>query len=671
MIHYLLFMSQQKDFADFYRALPVMGRDGTLFKIQVNNPAAGHVHAKTGTYGVYDALNKNLMVTGKGLGGYMDTASGQHLALSLYANMVAVPLDDPEATQKIVGEALGEIASAAYDAPLQAQTKAEPESAPDYDVVIRNGRIIDGSGNPWVSGDLAIRGDRVAALGKIDGSRAKRVIDAKGLVISPGFIDMLGQSEGALLIDNRSLSKLSQGITTEITGEGGSIAPQTDLTLASLQPMLDHFNLKVDWTTLDGYFERLTKNRTPLNIGTYVGAAQVREAVLGDVDRAPTPDELEKMKALVAQAMQQGAFGLSTALIYPPGHYAKTEELIELAKVASQYGGIYGSHMRSEGQSETAAVTEALRIGREAQLPVEIFHLKVSGKTRWGSMPKIVRMIQAARDSGQDVSADMYPYIAGGTALASSLPPWVAEGGMDKLLERLHDPATRAKIKTEMAADHPQWENLYFDTGGATGVMVSGVVNPELKKFDGKTVAQIALAQKQEPLDALFDFIVADKGRTGALYFMASERDLQFGLKQPWTSLCLDAGELSLDGPLYEPHTHPRAFGTMPRFLGHYVRDLNLLPLEQGVRKMTSLPAQREHLFDRGLLKEGYFADITVFDPNSIEDTATYAKPDSLSKGVKYVFVNGQLEFEDGKLTGVMAGQALRRPGWKQQAASK
>jgi N-acyl-D-amino-acid deacylase len=286
-------------------------------------------------------------------------------------------------------------------------------------------------------------------------------------------------------------------------------------------------------------------------------------------------------------------------------------------------------------------------------------------------MPKIVSMIQAARDSGQDVSADMYPYIAGGTALASSLPPWVAEGGMDKLLERLHDPATRAKIKTEMAADHPQWENLYFDTGGATGVMVSGVVNPELKKFDGKTVAQIALAQKQEPLDALFDFIIADKGRTGALYFMASERDLQFGLKQPWTSLCLDAGELSLDGPLYEPHTHPRAFGTMPRFLGHYVRDLNLLPLEQGVRKMTSLPAQREHLFDRGLLKEGYFADITVFDPNSIEDTATYAKPDSLSKGVKYVFVNGQLEFEDGKLTGVMAGQALRRPGWKQQAASK
>jgi dihydroorotase/N-acyl-D-amino-acid deacylase len=666
MIHYLLFMSKQKDFADFYRALPILGKDGTLFKIQVNSPAAGHVHAKTGTYGVYDALNKDLMVTGKGLGGYMDTASGQHLILSLYANMVAVPMDDPEATQKLVGEALGEIAAAAYDAPLPTQAQAKTESNSKYDVVIRNGRIIDGSGNPWVSGDIAIRGNRIAAIGRVDSSRAKRVIDAAGLVISPGFIDMLGQSEGALLIDNRSLSKLSQGITTEITGEGGSIAPQTDLTLASLRPMLDHYRLTVDWTTLDGYFERLAKNRTPINIGTYVGAAQVREAVLGDVDRTPTPDELEKMKAMIAQAMKQGAFGLSTALIYPPGHYAKTEELIELAKVASQYGGIYGSHMRSEGQSETEAITEALRIGREAGLPVEIFHLKVSGKTRWGSMPKIAGMIQTARDSGQDVSADMYPYIAGGTALASSLPPWVADGGMEKLLERLRDPATRAKIKAEMAGDHPQWENLYFDTGGASGVMVSGVENPELKKFDGKTVSQIASAQKKEPLDALFDFVIADKGQTGALYFMASEKDLQYGLKQPWTSLCLDAGELSLDGPLYEPHTHPRAFGTMPRFLGHYVRDLHLLPIEEAVRKMTSLPAQRERLLDRGLLKEGYFADITVFDPNSIEDTATYAKPDSLSKGVKYVFVNGQLEFEGGKLTGIMAGQGLRGPGWKQ-----
>jgi len=666
MVHYLRYMSEQKDYQDFYRGLPILGKDGTLSKIQVNSPAAGHVHAKTGTYGSYDALNKKLMITGKGLAGYMDTADGKHLILALYVNMVSVSRDDPDAAQKIAGEALGEIAAAAYDVPLNSQ--ASLSGADEYDVLLKNGSIIDGSGNPWVSGDIAILGDRIAAIGKLDGAHAKRVIDAKGLVISPGFIDMLGQSEASLLIDNRSISKLAQGITTEITGEGGSIAPQTNLTLAALQPALDQYKLKIDWTTLDGYFKRLEKQGTPLNIGTYVGAGQVREAVLGDVDREPTPAEMEKMKGLVAEAMQEGAFGISTALIYPPGHYAKTEELIALAKVASKYGGIYGSHMRSEGQTEPQAVEEALRIGREANLPVEIFHLKVSGKTRWGNMPKIVGQIQAARDGGQDVTADMYPYIAGGTALASSLPPWVADGGMEKLLQRLHDPATRAKIKAEMAADHPNWENIYFDSGEGSGVLVSGVVNPEMKKFDGKTIAQIAEAQKKSQLDALFDFVIADKGQTGALYFMASENDLIYGLKQPWTSLCLDAGEMSLDGPLYERHSHPRAFGAMPRFLGHYVRDQHLLPLEQGIRKMTSLPAQRERLLDRGLLKEGYFADITVFDAATIQDVGTYAEPSQLSKGVKYVFVNGQLEFEDGKLTGRTAGRALRGPGWKQGA---
>ena len=533
-------------------------------------------------------------------------------------------------------------------------------------MIIRNGKIIDGSGNPWVSGDVAIRGNRIAAIGHLDtGAHARRVIDAAGLVISPGFIDMLGQSEIALLIDNRSLSKLSQGITTEITGEGGSIAPQNKVTLASLEPELEQlYHLKVDWTTLAGYFQRLEKTGTPLNIGTYVGAAQVREAVIGDEDRAPSPQELEQMKSLVAQAMQQGAFGLSTALIYPPGHYAKTEELIELAKVAGQYGGIYGTHMRSEGQSEVAAINEALRIGREGHLPVEIFHLKVVGKARWSSMPKIVAMIQAARDAGQDISANMYPYIAGGTALASSLPPWVADGGTEKLLQRLHDPAIREKIKKEMATEHPTWENLYLGSGGASGVLVAGIANQDLKKFDGQTLAHIAETQKKAPLDALFDLVIADKAQTGAIYFIANENDLKFGLQQPWTSLCLDANELSLDGPLFEPHTHPRAFGAMPRFLGHYVRDEHLLPLEQGIRKMTSLPAQREHLVDRGLLKAGFFADITVFDPATIRDRATYQNPTQLSEGIRYVFVNGALEYENGRLTGATAGAVLHGPGW-------
>jgi len=368
------------------------------------------------------------------------------------------------------------------------------------------------------------------------------------------------------------------------------------------------------------------------------------------------------MKSLVAQAMQEGAFGISTSLIYPPGHYAKTEELIELAKVAAQYGGIYATHMRSEGRSEVAAVEEALRIGREAQLPVEIFHLKVVGKPRWGSMPKIVAMIQAARDAGQDVSADMYPYLAGGTALASALPPWVAEGGTEKLLTRLKDPATRTRIKHEMAIEHANWENLYLGSGGASGVLISGIVNPDLKKYDGQTLAQIAASQKKAPLDALFDLVVADKAQTGALYFIANENDLRYGLKQPWTSIGLDGSETSLDGPLFEPHSHPRDWGSMPRFLGHYVRDQYLLPLEQAIRKITSLPAQRERLRHRGLLKEGYFADIAIFDPASIQDKATYENSVQLSAGVKYVLVNGQLEYKEGQLTGVKAGKILRGP---------
>src|SRR5712671_5505091 len=581
---------------------------------------------------------------------------------------------------------IGGVAAAWLTISFALMAGAQENQGNAYDVIIKNGRIIDGSGNPWVSGDIAIQGDRITKIGKLDASSAKRIIDAQNLVVSPGFIDMLGQSETALLIDNRSLSKLSQGITSEITGEGNSIAPQNALTLSELQPQLDHYHLTVDWTTLDGYFNRLEKSGTPLNIGTYVGAAQVREAVLGEVNRAPTPEELEKMKALVAQAMEQGALGISTALIYPPGHYAKTEELIELAKVAARYGGIYATHMRSEGQNEVAAVREALRIGEEAQLPVEIFHLKVSGKSRAGKMVEVVRMIQEARDRGQDVTADMYPYLAGMTALASSLPPWVADGGLNKLLERLQDPAVRQRIKTEMSATGERtWENLYLDSGGAPGVMVSSVVNPELKQFTGKTVAEIAQAQKaadgksatqsvadrksaqqkKDPLDTLMDFVLADKGLSSALYFIASEEDLQTGLRQPWTSIGLDINEMSLDGPLFEAHTHPRGYGSMARFLGHYVRDLQLLPLEQAVRKITSLPAQREHLVGRGLIKEGFFADITIFDPATIIDKATYTQPAQLAEGVKYVIVNGQVAFENGKATGVTAGRALKGQGAK------
>lgn len=536
-------------------------------------------------------------------------------------------------------------------------------SAPDasYDVLIRHGHILDGSGSPWYAGDIAIKGDRIAAIGSLGDVQAKRVIDASGLVVSPGFIDMLGQSEDALLIDNRSQSKLSQGITSEITGEGSTIAPQNEFTIAAQQIMLDHYHLTVDWRDLTGYFRRLQRSGTPINLGTYVGAGQVREAVIGDVNRAPTPAELQQMESLVATAMQQGAMGLSTALIYPPGHYATTEELIGLATVASRYGGIYATHMRSEGQTEMAAIDEAIRIGREANLPVEIFHLKVSGKPRWGQMPQVVAKLQGARDSGLDIAADMYPYVAGRTALASSLPPWVADGGMGILLERLEDPAIRRRLAADMAQDHNDWENLYRDCGGGSGVMISSVGNPDpdLQKFAGRTIAEMAAIENKPELDALFDFILADNGQTEALYFLANENDLQYGLKQAWTSIGLDAGETSLDGPLFQPHTHPRAWGSMPRVLGHYARDLKLLDLPQAIHKITSLPAQREHLSGRGLLKSGFYADVTIFDPAAIIDTATYTDPNQVSKGVSYVFVNGQLEWERGRLTGANAGRPL------------
>jgi N-acyl-D-amino-acid deacylase len=675
VVHYLAYMASRPDFPVFYRALPILGRDGTLWNIQTDSPAAGQVHAKTGTFGSYNPLDKNLMVTGKGLAGYLTTADGRQLAFAIYANRVAVPRDDPEATTKIVGQAVGEIAAAAYDAPppppaAVAVASVERKPVPGYDIIIRNGHILDGTGNNWFAADVGIRGDRIVAIGKLTKAQASKEIDASGLVVSPGFIDMLGQSETALLIDNRALSKLSQGITSEITGEGGSIAPQDQETLGPLKPMLLRYHLTVDWSDLAGYFRRLEHDGTPINLGTYVGAAQVREAVLGDEDRAPTPTELDQMKAYVAQAMQQGALGVSTALIYPPGHYAKTDELIALAQVAAQYGGIYATHLRSEGRTQMAALDEAIRIGREGGLPVEVFHLKVAGKDRWGQMNQVVQKIEAARASGVDVAASMYPYLAGATALASALPPWVADGGPAKMLDRLEDPKVRARIRTEMALPHADWENLYFASGGPAGVMIASVFNPDLKKFEGKTGTAMAAARHKPPLDALMDFCIADHLQTGALYFIASEPDLQYGLKQSWTSIGLDASEESLDGPLFGPHDHPRTWGSMPRFLGHYVRDLHLLPLPQAIRKITSLPAQREHLVDRGLLKPGYFADVTIFDPARITDHATYAQPAQLSTGVEYVLVNGQLEFEQGKLTGAKGGRALHGPGYVASAAT-
>jgi N-acyl-D-amino-acid deacylase len=542
----------------------------------------------------------------------------------------------------------------------------------EFDVILQGGNIIDGTGLQAQVGDVGIIGERIGAVGNLGGCTAKDIVDAKGLVVSPGFIDMLGQSEVSLLVDNRSFSKLSQGITGEITGEGGSIAPQNNRTFQNLKETLDRQRLDYQWQTLDEYFKLLEKRGTPLNLGTYVGAGQIREVVLGSVDRAPSPAELRRMKLLVSQAMEAGAMGLSTALIYTPDRYATTAEIIELARVAGQYGGLYASHIRSEGQAETSALKEAFQIAREAKLPLEIFHLKVVGKARWGSMPEIVSMIQAARDSGLDVTADMYPYLAGMTELSAMLPPWVAEGGTAKLLQRLRNPSIRSRLSAELTAEHSSTgENLYLGAGGAEGIIISQVWSPSLTRFAGKTLAEVASLEHKRPLEALYDLILEDGSRTTAIFFVASEEDLQYGIKQSWTSLSLDAAETSQDGPLFDAHGHPRAFGTMPRFLGHYVRDLHLVALEEAVRKITGLPAAREHLSCRGLVRRGYYADLTVFNPLTIDDRATYANPTMSSTGIEYVFVNGKLEYEHGKLTGIASGQILRGRGWHQHLKDK
>jgi dihydroorotase/N-acyl-D-amino-acid deacylase len=534
-----------------------------------------------------------------------------------------------------------------------------------YDVLIRNGRVMDGAGNPWIQADVGIVGDRIAFIGRAsDSVTAKRTIDAKGLIVAPGFIDMLGQSEMSLLIDKQAFSKLTQGVTTEITGEGESVAPQTEATIAAARDFTDHFHFAIDWHALSEYFARLAKQGSGVNVGTYVGAAQVRAAVIGRDNRPPTADELAQMKQHVEDAMQEGALGLSTALIYAPGNYAKTEELIELAKVAAQYGGIYASHIRSEGDAEVQALEEAFRIGRAAGLPVEIFHLKVAGKPYWGKMADRIRMIEEARASGLDVSANQYPYLAGATSLGSSIPPKYHEGGTDAMTARLKDPAVRARIRRDLDSPNPDFESLWR-LSGPENVLVNSVLNPELKQFEGKRVSEIARLQNKDSLDALLDIVIADHDNTGAIYFMMSEDDMKLALRQPWVSVGTDYGEVSPTGPLAEGKAHPRAYGSFPRILGKYVREQHVLTMEEAIRKFTSLAAQRVHLRERGELRPGWFADITIFDPQTVNDRATYENPAQPSVGIQYVLVNGVLSVDQGKLTGQVGGRPLRGPGYR------
>lgn len=544
-------------------------------------------------------------------------------------------------------------------------------SGQQYDVLIRNGRVVDGTGNPWVHADVGVAGDRISLVGRAPAdATAKQVIDAKGLIVTPGFIDMLEQSEWNLLIDKQAFSKLTQGITTGITGEGASIAPQNDETIADLH-FLQHYHLAVDWRDLDGYFHRLEKQGAGINLGTYVGATQVRRYVMGSADRAPTAEELARMEELVEQAMRQGAMGLSTSLIYAPAFYAKTEELIALAKAASKYGGIYASHIRNEGDQEMEALDEAFRIGREAKIPVEIWHLKVAGRQNWGKMPNVIAAIEAARASGLDVTANQFSYTASGTSLGATIPPKYHEGGSTVFVTRLQTPQVRATIRQELAGAGGSFENMWRGTAGPQGILVASVLDPMLKHYEGRTIAQIAADEHKDPLDALMDLVVAGKDQVVAVYFTMSEDDVRFAMQQPFVSVGTDAGAVNVQGPLSESKVHPRAYGTFPRILGRYVRDQHLLTLEQAIRKFTSLPAQRMGLRDRGILRAGAFADITIFDPGTVIDMATFENPHRPSVGIEYVIVNGVVSLEGGKVTGRLAGRPLRGPGYGAGSTSR
>jgi dihydroorotase/N-acyl-D-amino-acid deacylase len=539
------------------------------------------------------------------------------------------------------------------------------DEAAAFDLVIANGHVIDGTGSPWYSGDIGIRAGRVAAIGSLAGASRARTIDARGMVVAPGFIDMLGQSEHTILVDPRLPSKIYQGITTEITGEGESVAPQNDAVRKAGERECARLHIECDWSTLRQYYARLEKQGIGINVASYVGATQVREVVLGFGDRQPGASELEAMRQLVREGMWDGAVGVSTSLEYPPAPYARTDELIALAAEAAQYGGIYATHMRSEGDAIAQALDETLRIGREAHIPVEIWHLKVAGKANWGRMGEVLARLNAARADGLDVTADTYAYTAWSNGMSAFIPPWVHDGGRENLVARLKDPAARARIRKDLLTPATSWDNEWNEISGPQDVLITSVLNPKLAQFQGKRLTDIAAAWHEDPMDALFDFLVADDGYTYCAVFGMSEPDVSLALQQPWVSINNDSEGASPEGLLGRDHPHPRAYGTFPRILRKYVREEHKLTLEDAIRKFAALPAQRLRLADRGVLKEHMWADIVVFDPAAVRDLATYEDPNQLSQGMQYVLVNGALVIDGGAMTGQLPGKVLRGAGYK------
>src|SRR5215467_1903244 len=540
---------------------------------------------------------------------------------------------------------------------------AAAQSTP-FDIVITNGHIIDGTGSPWFSGDIGIRAGKIAAIGDLTAASCTRTIDAHGQVVAPGFIDMLGQSELTILVDPRLPSKIYQGITTEITGEGESVAPLNDAIRRSGKKGFELLGIQPDWQTFRQYFARLEKQGIGINVADYVGATTVRRIVLGDNDVQPTPVQLGQMKHLVRQAMLDGAVGVSTSLEYPPAPYAKTEELIALASEAARYGGIYATHQRSESTAILQSLDEVIRISREAHIPVEIWHFKVAGKPSFGHMPKTVAKIEAARAQGVDIAADTYAYTAWGNGLSAFIPPWAHDGGTAKLLARLKDPAARERIRKDMLTPSDEWENEWQQIAGPDSILIGSVQNPKLLQLQGKTMAEVAKLWRKDPIDTIFDLLIEDDAATGVAVFGMSEPDVSLALQQPWVSIDNDSSGVSPEGILGREHAHPRAYGTFPRILRKYVREEHKLTLEDAIRKFSALPAQRLRLEGRGLLRVGMWADVTIFDPATIRDLATFDNPNQLSEGMNYVLVNGVPVIDQGKMTGARPGKVLRGPGY-------
>ncbi len=537
--------------------------------------------------------------------------------------------------------------------------------AQDFDVVIRNGTVYDGTGAEGKPVDVAIRGDRIAGLGDFKNAKAKTVIDARGLAVAPGFINMLSWSNESLIQDGRSQSELRQGVTTEIMGEGESMGPVNDRVREHMLRSQGDIKYPIQWKTLAEYLKYLEHLGISCNVASFVGATTVREYVVGFEDKAPTPEQMEQMRQLVRQEMEAGALGIGTSLIYPPAFYAKTDELIEMCKVAAKYQGKYISHMRSEGNHLFEALDELIRISREANIPAEVYHIKAAGQKNWGKEDELLSRIERAQKEGLKIRANMYTYTAAGTGLDACLPPWTEDGGYPALFKRLRDPATREKIKAEVKIDTDAWENLYSAAGSPDKILLVGFKSEKLKPLTGKTLAEVAKMRGQDPIDTAMDLIAEDESRIGTIYFLMSEENVKKELARPWISFGSDEASQAPEGPFLKSNPHPRAYGNFARVLGKYCRDEKVITLPGAIRRLSGFPATNLGLDHRGLLENGMFADVVVFDPATITDHATFEKPAQYATGIKHVLVNGVPVIRDGEHTGAKPGRALWGPGKK------